>query len=94
MPLPWYRQSNRPKHIIAGLALWAVVALWAWLSSGLHPAPPAAVTGLMAAAVAALVKEATDRMWGGAFDWLDALATVIAPAAATAIALAIRLCCL
>lgn len=67
--ISWIKQSNRYKHLIGGFVI------------GLLSLCP--TSGLYATFLVALALEYKDKLWGGKFDWLDALTTMIGGIAGT-----------
>lgn len=61
--LNWLKQSNRYKHLIAGVAIGALTTT-AW-------------NALVAVGVAGATAEFKDRQWGGKWDWVDLCCTLV-----------------
>lgn len=82
----WLKESNRPKHIKYGLAVFiAMLATCLVLSVTL---PRSAMIAFVATAIVAVAVDYKDYLWGGRFDWLDVVATVLLPGAITVIGMA------
>lgn len=81
----WLKESNRPKHIKYGLAVF-IAMLASCLLLGVTFAR-SAVIAFIATAIVATAVDYKDHLWGGRFDWLDVVATVILPGMITVIGL-------
>lgn len=81
----WLKDSNRPKHIKYGIAVF-VAMLATCLALGVTFAR-SAIVAFVATAIVAVAVDYKDHLWGGRFDWLDVLATVILPGMITVIGL-------
>lgn len=71
----WLFNSNRRKHFAAG-------ALIEFMTVGLIASFVNSVTAIIiipfwTTFVAAISVECKDKLWGGKFDWLDVLATIL-----------------
>ena len=86
---PWFMLSNRPKHIVLGLAI-HLGTLAFGLIIGLAVCE-AMLMALLTAMTAAVTKEYTDRLHGSVFDVLDAVATVLLPLVLTLLTIIIRM---
>lgn len=82
---PWFMLSNRPKHIVLGLAIYLGTLAFG-LIIGL-----AVCEAMLMAMTAAVTKEYTDRLHGSAFDVLDAVATVLLPFVLTLFTIIMRM---
>lgn len=77
----WLKDSNRPKHIKYGLAVFiAILATCLVLSVTL---PRSAMIAFVATAIVAVAVDYKDKLWGSRFDWLDVIATVLLPGVIT-----------
>lgn len=75
--LGWLKDSNRPKHMKAGILVFIVMlAVCLTLGVGLSPSTVIAFVSTVIVAVAVDYK---DKLYGNTFDWLDVLATVLLP---------------
>ena len=86
---PWFMLSNRPKHIVLGLAIY-LGALAFGLIIGLTVCE-AMLMALLTTMTAAVTKEYTDRQHGSVLDVLDAVATVLLPFVLTLLTIIIRM---
>lgn len=77
----WLKDSNRPKHIKYGLAVF-IAMLATCLALGVTFAR-SAIVAFVATAIVAVAVDYKDHLWGGRFDWLDVIATVILPGVIT-----------
>lgn len=77
----WLKDSNRPKHIKYGLAIF-IAMLATCLALGVTFAR-SAIVAFAATAIVAVAVDYKDHLWGGRFDWLDVIATVILPGVIT-----------
>lgn len=82
----WLKNSNRPKHIKYGLAVF-IAMLATCLVLGVT-FTRSAIIAFAATAIVAVAVDYKDHLWGGRFDWLDVIATVILPGAITVIGMA------
>lgn len=82
----WLKESNRPKHVWAGLLLYITACLAAapfmW-----QQWPNIFVSAFIATTAGGASAEVKDELWGGSSDILDLLATILIPAIITAAAL-------
>lgn len=78
-PLHWLTESNRPKHILCGTIAYAVSLVLFLVILSL---PLASLSALYVTAAVAATAEIKDKLWGGTFDWLDLLATILPALAA------------
>lgn len=77
----WLKDSNRPKHIKYGLAVF-IAMLATCLVLGVT-FTRSAIIAFVATAIVAVAVDYKDHLWGGRFDWLDVLATVLLPGVIT-----------
>lgn len=77
----WLKDSNRPKHIKYGLAVF-IAMLSTCLVLGVT-FTRSAVSAFVATAIVAVAVDYKDHLWGGRFDWLDVIATVLLPGVIT-----------
>lgn len=73
----WLKKSNRPKHIKYGLVVFATMQATC-IVLGVTFAR-SAVIALVATATVAVAVDYKDKLWGGKFDWLDVIATMLLP---------------
>ena len=79
--LTWLKDSNRPKHMKAGILVFIVMlAVCLTLGVGLSPSTVIAFVSTVIVAVAVDYK---DKLYGNVFDWLDVAATVLLPVVIT-----------
>lgn len=81
----WLKESNRPKHIKYGLAVF-IAMLATCLVLGVT-STRSTVISFAATAIVAVAVDYKDHLWGGRFDWLDVLATILLPGMITVIGL-------
>ncbi len=75
--LGWLKDSNRPKHMKAGILVFIVMlAVCLTLGVGLSPST---VIAFVATVIVAVAVDYKDKLYGNVFDWLDVLATVLLP---------------
>lgn len=75
--LGWLKDSNRPKHMKAGILVFIVMlAVCLTLGVGLSPST---VIAFVATVIVAVAVDYKDKLYGNTFDWLDVLATVLLP---------------
>ena len=83
--LGWLKDSNRPKHMKAGMLVFiAMLAVCLTLGVGLIPST---VIAFVATVIVAVAVDYKDKVYGNTFDWLDVLATVLAPGVITLVVL-------
>ena len=71
----WLFNSNRYKHFAAGALIeFMTVGL---IASFVNSATAVIIIPFWTTFVAALSVECKDKLWGGKFDWLDVLATIL-----------------
>lgn len=73
----WLKESNRTKHIKYGLAIF-IAMLATCLVLGVT-FTRSAMIAFVATAIVAVAVDYKDHLWGGRFDWLDVLATILLP---------------
>ena len=75
--LGWLKDSNRPKHMKAGILVFIVMlAVCLTLGVGLSPST---VIAFVATVIVAVAVDYKDKLYGNTLDWLDVLATVLLP---------------
>lgn len=77
----WLKESNRPKHIKYGLAVF-IAMLATCLVLGVT-FTRSTVIAFVATAIVAVAVDYKDHLWGGRFDWLDVVATILLPGVIT-----------
>lgn len=83
--LGWLKDSNRPKHMKAGILVFIVMlAVCLTLGVGLSPST---VIAFVATVIVAVAVDYKDKLYGNTFDWLDVVATVIVPGIVAALLL-------
>lgn len=82
-------KSNRGKHLIAGALIYAVMLGLCFVLSVQYV--KGTIIALVATAIAACAVEYKDKLWGGKFDWLDVVATILVPVIVSAILLIVSL---
>lgn len=75
--LGWLKDSNRPKHMKAGILVF-IVMLTVCLTLGVGLIP-STVIAFVATVIVAVAVDYKDKLYGNTFDWLDVLATVLLP---------------
>lgn len=70
-------KSNRGKHLIAGALIYAVVLSLCLVLNVQYL--KGTIIALIATLIAACAVEYKDKSWGGKFDWLDIVATILVP---------------
>lgn len=70
-------KSNREKHLIAGALIYAVMLGLCFVLSIQYL--KGTIIALVATLIAACAVEYKDKLWGGKFDWLDVVATILVP---------------
>lgn len=80
----WLLQSNRLSHVKAGMLIFLLMIVFCFflLSISLGES---AIVSLMTTAIVAITVDYKDKLWGGKFDWLDIVATVLLPCMLTII---------
>lgn len=73
--LGWLKDSNRPKHMKCGTLVYAVMLLLCFMLG--ISLVPSAVIAFVATCIVAMAVDYKDKLWGGKFDWLDVVATII-----------------
>lgn len=73
----WVKISNRPKHLVAGTLIFITMMIQGVVLD--IRIGDVAVMAFSTVLIAALSVEYKDMLWGGKFDWLDVLATVLVP---------------
>ena len=82
-------KSNRWKHLIAGGLIYAVMLGLCFVLNVQYL--KGTIIALVATLIAACAVEYKDKLWGGKFDWLDVVATILAPVIVSAILLIVSL---
>ena len=80
-------KSNRWKHLIAGGLIYAVVLSLCFVLNVQYL--KGTIIALVATFITACAVEYKDKLWGGKFDWLDVVATILVPVIISAIILLI-----
>lgn len=75
--LGWLKDSNRPKHMKAGILVF-IVMLTVCLTLGVGLSP-STVIAFVSTVIVAVAVDYKDKLYGNTFDWLDVLATVLLP---------------
>lgn len=83
--LGWLKDSNRPKHMKAGILVF-IVMLTVCLTLGVGLSP-STVIAFVATVIVAVAVDYKDKLYGNVFDWLDVVATVIVPGIVAALLL-------
>lgn len=65
--MKWLKESNRWKHLVGGIVI-GVLSLGNWY------------TALLAGGGVSSALEFKDRLWGGKWDWIDWICTVVGTA--------------
>jgi hypothetical protein len=78
-------KSNREKHLIAGALIYAVMLGLCFVLNVQYV--KGTIIALIATLIAACAVEYKDKLWGGKFDWLDVVATILVPVIVSAILL-------
>lgn len=90
--LGWLKDSNRPKHMKAGMLVFlAMLAVCLTLGVKLNPST---VISFVVTAIVAIAVDYKDKLYGNTFDWLDVLATVLIPGVMTIAILILYTCIL
>lgn len=76
-------KSNRWKHLIAGALIYAVVLGLCLVLNVQYL--KGTIIALVATLIPACAVEYKDKLWGGKFDWLDVVATILVPVMVSAI---------
>ena len=82
-------KSNRWKHFVAGGLIYAVMLGLCFVLSVQYA--KGTIIALIATLIAACAVEYKDKLWGGKFDWLDVVFTILAPVIVSAILLIVSL---
>ena len=82
-------KSNREKHLIAGALIYAVMLGLCFVLNVQYV--KGTIIALIATLIAACAVEYKDKLWGGKFDWLDVVATILDPVIVSAILLIVTL---
>ena len=82
-------KSNREKHLIAGGLIYAVMLGLCFVLNVQYV--KGTIIALIATLIAACAVEYKDKLWGGKFDWLDVVATILDPVIVSAILLIVTL---
>ena len=70
-------KSNRGKHLIAGVLIYIVMLSLCFVLNVQYL--KGTIIALIATLIAACAVEYKDKSWGGKFDWLDIVATILVP---------------
>lgn len=87
--LGWLKDSNRPKHMKCGTLVYTVMLLLCFMLY--ISLVPSAVIAFVATCIVAMSVDYKDKLWGGKFDWLDVVATILSPGIITFIVVLIAL---
>ena len=87
--LGWLKDSNRPKHMKCGTLVYTVMLLLCFMLG--ISLVPSAVIAFVATCIVAMSVDYKDKLWGGKFDWLDVVATILLPGRITFIVVLIVL---
>lgn len=79
----WLKDSNRPNHIKCGFLVF-IAMLATCLVLGVNLAS-SLVIAFVATCIVATAVDYKDQLWGGKFDWLDVIATVLIPGIITVV---------
>lgn len=82
-------KSNRGKHLVAGALICAAVLGLCFVLNVQYL--KGTIIALIATFITACAVEYKDKLWGGKFDWLDVVATILAPVIVSAILLIVNL---
>lgn len=85
----WLKDSNRPKHMKCGTLVYAVMLLLCFMLG--ISLLPSVVIAFVATCIVAMAVDYKDKLWGGKFDWLDVVATILLPGIITFIVVLIAL---
>lgn len=85
----WLKDSNRPKHMKCGMLVYTVMLLPCFMLG--ISLVPSAVIAFVATCIVAMSVDYKDKLWGGKFDWLDVVATILLPGIITFIVVLIAL---
>lgn len=77
----WLKESNRPKHIKAGLLIYTVM-LSVCLILGVDITMSSSIS-FSSTCIVAVAVDYKDKQHGCVFDWLDVIATVLLPGVVT-----------
>ena len=82
-------KSNRWKHLIAGGLIYAVMLGLCFVLDVQYV--KGTIIALVATLITACAVEYKDKLWGGKFDWLDVVFTILVPVIVSAILLIVSL---
>jgi len=82
-------ESNRWKHFVAGAFIYADMLSLCFVLNVQYV--KGTIIALTATFIAACAVEYKDKLWGGKFDWLDVVATILDPVIVSAILLIMSL---
>ena len=82
-------KSNRWKHFVAGAFIYADMLGLCFVLNVQYV--KGTIIALIATLIAACAVEYKDKLWGGKFDWLDVVATILDPVIVSAILLIMNL---
>lgn len=85
----WLKDSNRPKHMKCGMLVYTVMLLLCFMLG--ISLVPSDVIAFVATCIVAMAVDYKDKLWGGKFDWLDVVATILLPGIITFIVVLIAL---
>lgn len=83
--LGWMKDSNRPKHMKAGMLIYAVMLSVCFILGA--DIPMSSSISFFATCIVAVAVDYKDKLYGNTFDWLDVAATVIVPGIAAVLLL-------
>lgn len=78
-------KSNREKHLVAGGLIYAVMLSLCFVLNVQYV--KGTIIALVATLIAACAVEYKDKLWGGKFDWLDVVATILVSVVVSAVLL-------
>lgn len=80
----WLLQSNRLSHVKAGMLIFLLMIVFCFFFLDIK-LDKSAIISSMITAITAVSVDYKDKLWGGKFDWLDIVATVLLPCMLTII---------
>lgn len=90
--IDWFRESNRSKHLVAGIIVYVMMLAVPFMAVGFITLPMVvgmAVGGMVATVIAMCTVEYIQKTLGHPWDWHDVLAGTIVPAVITLIILTV-----